>query len=82
MILNGNPALMVKILKLFPSNGTEHEYNLFPLLSNGVLKVLAKEISQENKIKLINIRKLFIFHLQLYRVVNPKTINYWKIFKA
>ena len=73
---------MVKILKLFPSNGTEHEYNLFPLLSNGVLKVLAKEISQENKIKLINIRKLFIFHLQFYRVVNPKTINYWKIFKA
>ena len=65
MILNGNLPLIVKILKLFPLNGTEHEYNLFPLLSNGVLKVLAKEISQENKIKFINIRKLFIFHLQL-----------------
>ena len=30
---------MAKLLKLFPSNGREHECNLSPLLSNGVLKV-------------------------------------------
>ena len=75
MILNGNPHLMAKILKLFPSNGREHECNLSPLLSNGVLKVLAKASGQENKIKIINIRKLFIFHLHLYKIVNAKTKN-------
>ena len=52
---------MVRNLKLFPSNGTEHEYNLSPLLSNGVLKDLAKAIRQENKIKLINIRNYLYF---------------------